>query len=118
MEYSADVAKIDMRLRPLFKSAPRTSPRKNASSISGTTAAAATPLATPGQLIPPRRDKIGVASRIEPQHTSRIGDKAKPEVKYRARSGFGLSCKSFRLRTLSDRISGQSKMAAAISSAR
>src|SRR5437773_1336436 len=113
MEYSAEVIKIDIYLCLVFKSAQRTSPRKNVSSMIGTTAAAPIAFATPGQLIAPRREKIGVASRIAPQQRRGIAEKINPANKSRRQRGFAASCKSFRLRTSSDRMSGQSKMTAA-----
>src|SRR6266478_10115864 len=113
MEYNVDVTKIDIYRRPVFKRTPRTSPRKNVSSIIGTTAEAAATFATPGQLIAPRTEKIGVASRIAPQQSRGMAERNNPASKSRRQRGFGANCKSFGLRTSSDRISGQSKMAAA-----
>src|SRR5207249_3867891 len=79
---------------------------------------AATTLEKAGQLIAPRREKIGDASKIAPQQSKGIAEKTKPVSKSRRQRGFAASCKSFRLQILSDRMSGQSKITAATSSAR
>ncbi len=118
MEYNADVTKIDIYLCLVFSRAPRTSPRKNISSIMGTVSEAATTLEKASQLIAPRREKIGDASKIAPQQSRGIAEKTKPVSKSRRQRGFAASCKSFRLQILSDRMSGQSKITAATSSAR
>src|SRR5216684_2183896 len=102
MEYRTDVTKIDIYLRPVLRRTPRTSPRKSVSSIIGTTAEAAATFATPGQLIAPRTEKIGVASRIAPQQSRGMAEKMNPANKSRRQRGFGASCKSLRLRTWSD----------------
>src|SRR6202030_546916 len=83
MEYKADVTKIDMYRRPLFSRIPRTSPRKNNSSIKGTTSAAGITFKNPGQLIAPRIEKVGEASRIAPQQSRGIAEKIKPANKSR-----------------------------------
>src|SRR2546430_2078431 len=118
MEYSAEVTKIDIYLRPVFRRMPRTSPRKKVSSIIGTTAEAAATFATAGQLIAPRSEKIGDASKIAPQQSRGVAERMKPANTSRHRCAFRESCSSFGLRTSSDRTSGQSKITAAKSSAR
>jgi len=79
---------------------------------------AAITLEKAGQLIAPRREKIGDASKIVPQQSKGIAEKTKPASKSRRQRGFAASCRSFRSRILSDRMSGQSKITAAMSSAR
>src|ERR1700682_365665 len=117
-EYKADVTKIDIYLRPVLRRMPRTSPRKNISSITGTAIEAAITFEKPGQLITPRREKIGDTSKIAPQQRRGVAERMKPANRSRHRCAFRESCKSFRLRTSSDRMSGQSKITAATSSAR
>src|SRR5437868_13709592 len=118
MEYNADVTKIDIYLCLVFSRAPRTSPRKNISSITGTLSEAAITLEKAGQLIAPRREKIGDASKIAPQQSKGIGEKTKPASKPRRQRGFAASSRSMRSRIPSDRMSGKSTITAATSSAR
>ena len=116
-EYRNDVMKIDINWRPVFKSAPRTRPRKNASSMIGTKSAAAAIFAMAGQLITPRMEKSGVAIRIAAQQNSGTAESKNPAAKSRQRCGFRESCKSSRFRISSDRASGQSMIKAATRSA-
>src|SRR5207244_11666787 len=118
MEYSDDGTKIDMYRRPVFRRTPRMRPRKNASSIIGTATEAAATFVTPVQLIAARVENIGVARRTAPQQSRGMSDKINPADKSRGQREFGATCKSVRLRTSSDRTSGQSKMTAATISAR
>src|SRR5438046_9933759 len=98
MEYNADVAKIDIYLCLVFSRAPRTSPRKNISSIMGTVSEAAITLEKAGQLIAPRRENIGDASKIAPQQSKGIAEKAKHVSKSRRQRGFAARSKSVRVR--------------------
>src|SRR5260370_9546319 len=101
MEYNADVTKIDIYFCLVFSRAPRTSPRKNISSIMGTVSDAAITLEKAGQLIAPRREKIGDASKIAPQQSKGIPEKTKPASKSRRQPEFVATCRSFRSRILS-----------------
>src|SRR5437879_5336823 len=63
MEYNAEVTKIDIYLCLVFSRAPRTSPRKNISSIMGTVSEAAITLEKAGQLIAPAGEKLATRAR-------------------------------------------------------
>src|SRR5213078_856908 len=113
-EKIAEVAKIDTYCRPVLNSTPKTTPRKNVSSITGTPIDAATVLPNAIHAKLWRTDKMGKPRKKQPQQSRGITEKRIPAKRSRTQRELGASCKSAMPLVSVRRRSGQSNAAAAI----